>query len=141
MSELGAGVRLYDIVNYRGADLDDLCRLVAMQTEQAQELQETLSQELDQLEMSTLHIDLNNGHVRSRLRRSYIEFRYVMALRWLQLARWHEFELDDMRFYGSQAKILVHNRLVYCMSEEAEWRNRACHAGIPVETLRAQYIL
>jgi len=141
VTELGISVSLYDFVHYSGSDLDDLCRLVADQNEYAQKLETLIREELDQLEMSTLPLDWNNVSVRTQIKMKYLEFYYVMSLRWLQMARWHEHELDDVRFYGSQTRIRAHNRLVNIMNREAELRNKAHHAGIPVETLRAQYIL
>lgn len=141
MAELGISVSLYDFVHYSGSDLDDLCRLVTTQNEHAQQLEILIREELDRLEMSTLSLDWNNISVRAQIKMKYLEFYYVMSLRWLQMARWHDHELDDVRFYGSQTKIRVHNRLVNFMNRETELRNKAYHAGIPVEALRARYIL
>jgi hypothetical protein len=112
-----------------------------MQTEQARALQEQLDYELYQLEMSTLELDYGSSLVQARLKKAYTGFYYVMSLRWLQLARWHEFEFDDIRFYRSQTKVAVHNRVVHCTSQEAEWRDRAHRVGIAVERLRAEHLL
>lgn len=141
MSDPTIYVGLYDFVNYSGSDLEDLCRLISVQNEHAKELESTIHEELDKLEMSTLHLDWNNNQVRAQIKQKYLEFYYEMSLKWLQLARWHEFELNDVRFYGSQTRTRVHDRLVHFMNREAELRNRAYHAGISVDTLRAQYIL
>lgn len=125
---------------YSEIEFYDLCQLVIMQSEEAMILTNILDDELMQLKANSDQLDLNDEFHHFQVKTAYLEFYYAMALRWLQLARRQEAEMTCERFYGSQTKAVVHSRLVHFTSIEVSLRNRAYHAGISVDAMRARYL-
>ena len=141
MSYLGVPVNLLDRKQCDEIDFYDLCQLVVVQSEEAMQLTKIINKELAQLDADRDQLDMEDDFNRFQMRIAYLQFQYVMSLRWLQLARWHDADMTCVRFYGSQTKASIHDRLVRFMNIEAGLRKKADHAGIPVDALRAQYAL
>jgi hypothetical protein len=140
VSYLGVPVSLLDRKRYEEIEFYDLCQLVVVQTEEAMQLTRIMKKELAQLDVVRDQLDMMDEFNRFQMKIAYLEFHYVMTLRWLQLARWHDIDMICVRFYGSQTKAIIHNRLVHFMNIEAELRNKASRAGISVDDLRAKYL-
>ena len=140
MSYLGVPVGPQDINRYSGIEFYDLCQLVVVQSEEIAALIDEIECEQQQLKIQNSQLDPNDPFDRFQIDIAIAEHQYVRALRFLRLARKHEFEMQSIRFYKSQTKVLVRRRVIYYLNHEADMRCRAKRAGIVVERLRRQHL-
>jgi hypothetical protein len=140
VSYLGVPVGPQDIDRYSGIEFYDLCQLVVMQSEEIASLIDEIDREQQELKAQNGQLDPDDPFDRFQIDTAIAEHQYVRALRFLRLARKHESEMQSIRFYKTQTKVLVRRRVVYYLNQEADMRCRAKRAGIVVEKLRRQYL-
>lgn len=139
MTYLGVAVNLQDKDNYSEIEFYDLCQLLVIHTEEAKQLAVMLTKQLEQLQLEWAELDMSDEFKRFQVYIASLEFEYTIALRWLQLARWHQGDLHRYGFYYGQTRITINDRVVTYSNKASEIRHKARRAGISVNYLQSLY--
>jgi hypothetical protein len=136
---LGVAVSLQDRNYYSEIEFYDLCQLLVIHTEEAKRLAIMLSEELEALQSDWAEMDISDEFTRFQIHIASLEFEYIIALRWLQLARWHQGDFYRYGFYCGQTRINVNDRVVSIANRAAGIRDKARRAGVSVNYLQTLY--
>jgi hypothetical protein len=136
---LGVAVNLQDRNYYSEIEFYDLCQLLVIHTEEAKRLAIMLNEELEALQSDWAELDVSDEFTRFQVHIASLEFEYTIALRWLQLARWHQADFYRYGFYCGQTRITVNDRVVAYSNKASDIRDRARRAGVSVHYLQSLY--
>jgi hypothetical protein len=139
VSYLGVPVSALDIDRYDEIEFYDLCQLAIIQAEDRERLEDEIDKEWQQLRLKNRSLNYDDEFDRFLIDTATLELRYVTALRRLELARRQNADMIPIRLFASQTKICALDRLVHCLSTEADLRNTAYHGGVSIKALRMQY--
>lgn len=139
MAYLGVAVSQLDRGAYSEIEFYDLCQMSVIHAEEAKQLMVMINEELARLDANRAMLDMTDLYTRFQVETAYLEFKYVVALRLLQLAKWHQGDFYKSGFNCGQTRIAINDRVVRLTNDAIELYNQARRAGISVDYFRSMY--